>query len=81
MKTGITMLIHNKDDIKFVSEFPCFLGHSVQISHFPSIYKKAYFLNSLLFLQDLIFLISFLNFTNNTGHLIESNFFQNDEQT
>ena len=23
------MLIHNKDDIKFVTEFPCFLGHPV----------------------------------------------------
>ena len=26
---GITMLIHNKDDIEFVTEFPCFLGHPV----------------------------------------------------
>ena len=25
----ITMLIHNKDDIEFVSEFPCLLGHPV----------------------------------------------------
>ena len=24
-----TMLIHNKDDIEFVTEFPCFLGHPV----------------------------------------------------
>ena len=23
------MLIHNKDDIEFVTEFPCFLGHPV----------------------------------------------------
>ena len=23
------MLIHNKDDIQFVTEFPCFLGHPV----------------------------------------------------
>ena len=29
LKLGITMLIHNKDDIKFVTEFPCFLGHPV----------------------------------------------------
>ena len=28
-KLGITMLIHNKDDIEFVTEFPCFLGHPV----------------------------------------------------
>jgi len=24
-----TVLIHNKDDIEFVTEFPCFLGHPV----------------------------------------------------
>ena len=29
MKLGITMLIHNKDDIDFVTEFPCFLEHPV----------------------------------------------------
>ena len=26
LKLGITMLIHNKDDIEFVTEFPCFFG-------------------------------------------------------
>ena len=30
LKLGITMLVHNKDDIEFVTEFPCFLGHPVQ---------------------------------------------------
>ena len=29
MKLGITILIHNKDDIEFVPEFPCLLGHPV----------------------------------------------------
>ena len=29
LKKGITMLIHNKDDIEFVTEFLCFLGHPV----------------------------------------------------
>ena len=29
LEIGITMLIHNKDDIEFVTEFPCFLGHPV----------------------------------------------------
>ena len=29
MKSCITMLIHNKDDIEFVTEFPCLLGHPV----------------------------------------------------
>jgi len=24
LKLGITLLIHNKDDIEFVTEFPCF---------------------------------------------------------
>ena len=24
-----TMPIHNKDDIQFVTEFPCLLGHAV----------------------------------------------------
>ena len=27
---GITMLINGKDDILFVTEFPCFLGHPVE---------------------------------------------------
>ena len=31
LEIGITMLIHNKDDIEFVTEFPCFLGHPVVI--------------------------------------------------
>ena len=29
LKLGITMLISNKDDIEFVTEFPCLLGHPV----------------------------------------------------
>ena len=32
LKLGITMLIHNKDDIEFVTEFPWFLGHPVDCS-------------------------------------------------
>ena len=31
LKLGITMLIHNKDDIEFVTEFPCSFGHPVCI--------------------------------------------------
>ena len=31
LKLGITILIHNKDDIEFVTEFPCFLGHPVYV--------------------------------------------------
>ena len=30
LKLGITMLIHNKDDIQFVTEFPCLLGQPVR---------------------------------------------------
>ena len=29
LKLGITILIHNNDDIQFVTEFPCFFGHPV----------------------------------------------------
>ena len=35
-ESGITMLIHNKDDIEFVTEFPCFLGHPVSSKTFLS---------------------------------------------
>ena len=31
MKLGITMLNQTKDDIEFVTEFQCFLGHPVYI--------------------------------------------------
>ena len=34
MKLGITMLTHNKNDIKFVAEFPCLLGHPVHQKQF-----------------------------------------------
>ena len=39
------MLIHNKDDIEFVTEFLCLLGHPVRYnvkiqSKFPRIFKK-----------------------------------------
>ena len=33
LKLGITKLIHNKDDIQFVTEFLCFLGHPVDSPH------------------------------------------------
>ena len=33
LKLDITMLIHIKDDIQFVIEFPCFLGHPVDSPH------------------------------------------------
>ena len=45
LKTGITMLIHNKDGIEFVTEFPCLLGHPVYMWQ-TEIYKlkqKMYF--------------------------------------
>ena len=29
LKSGVTMLIYNKHDIEFVTEFPCLLGHPV----------------------------------------------------
>ena len=36
LKLGIKLLIHNKDDIQFVTEFPCFLG-----THCRCRYKKT----------------------------------------
>jgi len=36
------MLIHNKDDIQFVTEFSCFLGHPVDISSFLNGYSEKF---------------------------------------
>ena len=33
LKLGFTMIIHNKDDIEFVTEFPWFWGHPVFENH------------------------------------------------
>ena len=33
LKLGITILVHYKDDIEFVTEVPCFLGHPVLCRH------------------------------------------------
>ena len=44
MKLGITMLIHNKDDIEFVTEFPCFLGHPVVGIHMFLLFDKLHFI-------------------------------------
>ena len=41
LKLGMTMLIHNKDDIEFVTEFPCLLEHPVQ----ENIYVRIIILN------------------------------------
>ena len=41
LKLGITMLIHNKDDIQFVTEFPCFLGHPVDLQILILLNKKT----------------------------------------
>ena len=42
MKLGITMPIHNKDDIEFVTKFPCILGTpcSILIWQGSAIYNK-----------------------------------------
>ena len=53
LKLGITMLIHNKDDIEFVTEFPCFLGHPVVSTLFhlktPQNRKKTIFQGCIVF--------------------------------
>jgi len=40
------MLIHNKDDIEFVTEFPCFLVHPVAI--IEALIQKEYDIKSKL---------------------------------
>ena len=45
------MLIHNKDDIEFVTEFPCLLGHPVQYK-----VKQLEFVESVQFIYSLLFL-------------------------
>ena len=42
------MLVHNKDDIEFVTKFPCFLGHPV--SGFDKVVIKENY-NSVLSLK------------------------------
>ena len=37
MKLGITMLIHNKDDIEFVTKFPCSWGVPVSKCKFKKV--------------------------------------------
>ena len=43
------MLIHNKDDIQFVTEFPCFLGHPVPNfkSHNINMSARVYFMKNV----------------------------------
>ena len=36
------MLIHNKDDIEFVTEFPCFLGHPV-LDFYVFVFSSVFF--------------------------------------
>jgi len=40
LKLGITMLNHNKDDIEFVTEFPCFLGHPVYYYYYYDLFVE-----------------------------------------
>ena len=36
------MLTHNKDNIQFVTEFPCFLGHPVVYKYFLKVLSKDF---------------------------------------
>ena len=40
------MPIHNKDDIEFVAEFPCLLGHPV--SHFTVTVGSVFFMINVI---------------------------------
>ena len=59
------MLIHNEDDIKFVTELPCFLGHPVlQNASHPSFFnvkvigKHSNFQNRCHVLENTTFVIT-----------------------
>ena len=58
LKLGITMLIHNEDDIEFVTEFPCLLGHPVdtmghaKLWNCKTTFKQSY-VYFMLFLQQM----------------------------
>ena len=59
------MLIHNKDDIEFVTEFPCFLGHPVcslksNYSHEPA--RQIVILLGEFKIFRIIFVFSVINF-------------------
>ena len=41
LKSGITMLIHNKEDIEFVTEFPCLLGWTPSNIHIGNCLKTV----------------------------------------
>ena len=51
LKLGITMLIHNKNDIEFVTEFPCFLGHPVDLKYLKPLIKCRHPTKSLAHLS------------------------------
>ena len=48
LKLGITMLTHSTDDIEFVTELPCFMGHPLSY-FYDNIVSKLHF---LLLLQE-----------------------------
>ena len=60
LKSGITMLIHNKDDIELVTEFPCLLGHPVSENAKRTLATNSSFLNSISLQADGVNLISLL---------------------
>ena len=54
------MLIHNKNDIEFVTEFPCFLGHPVSLIYYEEINEEI-FLTSFDFLKLYFMYLSYFN--------------------
>ena len=62
MKLGITKLIHNKDDIQFVTEFPCFFWDTLYLS-----WDLLSFLKFLFNLSNLTKL--FWQFTSNLSEI------------
>ena len=59
LKLGITMLIHNKDDIQFVTEFLCFLGHPVWLLKISMFYFLKLIILNCWFLHKSYLWISY----------------------
>ena len=64
LKLGITMLIHNKDDIEFVTEFPCFLGHPVWKADLETYGSKKFgtFVSGINNLKHIIWILNVATF-------------------
>ena len=73
LKLGITMLIHNKDDIEFVTEFPCFwdtLYVKINLSILVPIWQELFNYCQLL-LMVWLFIFQTLTISSNGIHSLK----------